>query len=139
MVLLIFNFNLATIFALCLQICTQTNTFQCVLITDGTNSFVIFLYADDLIQWSFGDVSNVDAQAGFNAGDGEFHFTINGSQTPAIVDIETTSNIGVPGKYLFRVDNETIFTPPPRKEHVYIHYTYIHTYIHTYSHAVWWD
>ena len=100
---------------------------------------MIFLYADDLIQWSFGDVSNVDAQAGFNAGDGEFHFTINGSQTPAIVDIETTSNIGVPGKYLFRVDNETISTPPPRKEHVYIHYTYIHTYIHTYSHAVWWD
>ena len=91
--------TLATTYLLSL-ICTQTNTFQCVLITDGTNSFVIFLYADNLIQWSLGN-----AQAGFNAGDGEFHFTISGSQTPAIVDIETTSNIGVPGKYLFRVDN----------------------------------
>ena len=126
-------------FVLCLQICTQTNTFQCILITDGTNSFVIFLYADDRIQWSVGDVSRVDAQAGFNAGDGEFHFTISGSRTPAIVDIETTSNIGVPGKYLFRVDNETISTPPPRKEHVYTHFTYIHTYIHTYIQLVWWD
>ena len=88
---------------------------------------MIFLYADDLIQWSFGDASRVDAQAGFNAGDREFHFTISGSRTPAIVDIETTSNIGVPGKYLFCVDNETISTPPPRKEHVYTHYIYIHT------------
>ena len=52
----------------------------------------------------------MDAQAGFNAGDGIRHFTINGSQTPAIVDIETTSNIGIPGKYLFRVDDATIIT-----------------------------
>ena len=91
----------------------QTNTFQCILITDGTHSFVIFLYADDLIQWSLGNISTVDAQAGFNAGDGMRHFTVEGSQTPAIVNIETTSNIGVPGKYLFRVDDTTVATPPP--------------------------
>ena len=91
----------------------QTNTFQCILITDGTNSFVIFLYADDLIQWSQGSASTVDAQAGFNAGDGIRHFTIEGSQTPAIVNISTTSNIGVPGKYMFRVDDTTVATPPP--------------------------
>ena len=92
---------------------TQTNTFQCILITDGTNSFVIFLYADNLIQWSRGIASTVDAQGGFNAGDGTRHFTIEGSQTTAIVDIETTSNIGVSGTYLFRVDDATIATPPP--------------------------
>ena len=92
---------------------TQTNTFQCIMITDGTNSFVIFLYADNLIQWSRGSASTVDAQGGFNAGDGTRHFTIEGSQTPAIVDIETTSNIGVAGKYLFRVDDAIIATPPP--------------------------
>ena len=91
----------------------QTNTFQCILITDGTHSFVIFLYADDLIQWSRGSISTVDAQAGFNAGDGIRHFTVEGSQTPAIVNIETTSNVGVPGKYVFCVDNMTISDPLP--------------------------
>lgn len=79
--------------------------------TDGTYSFVIFLYADDLIQWSLGDSSSVHAQAGFNAGDGERSFTVSGSQTAAILDIETTSNIGVAGKYLFRVDETVIVTP----------------------------
>ena len=92
---------------------TQTNTFQCIMITDGTNSFVIFLYADNLIQWSRGSANTVDAQGGFNAGDGTRHFTIEGSQTSAIVDIETTSNIGVAGKYIFRVDDVNISTPPP--------------------------
>ncbi|CAI8042991.1 Sushi, nidogen and EGF-like domain-containing protein 1, partial [Geodia barretti] len=82
-----------------------TNTFQCVLITDSSLSFVIFLYADDLIQWSVGTANlSAHAQAGFNAGDGIRFTTIEGSRTEAIVNIETTSNIGVPGKYLFRVD-----------------------------------
>ena len=95
----------------------QTNTFQCILITDGTHSFVIFLYADDLIQWSRGNaVGTVDAQAGFNAGDGTRNFTVEGSQTPSIVNIETTSNVGVPGKYVFRVDDTTVATPPPGNE-----------------------
>ena len=86
-----------------------------MLITDGTISFVIFLYADDLIQWSVGTADlSAHAQAGFNAGDGIRHTTIEGSRTEAIVNIETTSNIGVPGKYLFRVDTNTISaTPPP--------------------------
>ena len=92
----------------------QTNTFQCILITDGTYSFVIFLYADGLIQWSLGTSSSIHAQAGFNAGDGVRATTISGSQTPEIVNITSTSNIGVPGKYLYRVEDTTIpATPPP--------------------------
>lgn len=86
------------------------------MITDGIYSFAIFLYADDLIQWSIGTNGGVHAQAGFNAGDGVRHLTINGSRTPAIVDIETTSNIGVPGKYIFRVDDTTIIATPPGME-----------------------
>ena len=78
------------------------------MITDGTYSFVIFLYADNLIQWSLG------AQAGFNAGDGVRSTTIPGSLTEDILNIASTSNIGVPGKYLFRVDDTSIaVTPPP--------------------------
>lgn len=100
----------------CVNVSSQTNTFQCILTTDGTFSFAIFLYADNLIQWSRGELSEVDAQAGFNAGDNETHLTINGSQTPAIVDIENTSNIGVPGKYVFRIDDTTIAATPPGME-----------------------
>lgn len=55
----------------------QTNTFQCVLVSDSQLSFVIFLYADGLIQWTTGDASGgmnglggTEAQVGFNAGDG---------------------------------------------------------------------
>ena len=73
---------------------------------------MIFLYED--IQWSISDSSDVHAQAGFNAGDGNRSTTIEGSQTASIVDIELSSNIGVPGKYLYRVDAEAISpTPPP--------------------------
>jgi len=89
------------------------------MITDGTNSFVAFLYADGLIQWTTGDASGgsnglggIPAQGGFNAGDGVRFFSIPGSQTAAIVDIETTSNVGVPGLWMFRVDQNSISTPP---------------------------
>ena len=92
------------------------------MITDGTNSFVVFLYADGLIQWTTGDASGgrnglggTEAQGGFNAGDGVRFFSINDSQTPAIVNIETTSNVGVPGLWMFRVDQNALSTPsaPP--------------------------
>lgn len=78
------------------------------MITDGTYSFVIFLYADGLIQWSLG------AQAGFNAGDDVRSTTIPEPPTEHIINITSTSNIGVLGKYLFRVDDTSItVTPPP--------------------------
>ena len=47
------------------------------MVTDGANSFVIFLYADNGIQWTTGDASDgfggfggTPAHVGFNAGDG---------------------------------------------------------------------
>jgi hypothetical protein len=96
----------------------QRNTFQVVLITDGNCSFVTYLYADRRIQWTTGDASGGEgglggtpAQAGFDAGDETRFFSIPGSQTPAIVDIETTSNIGVPGQWTFRVDLDNIAEP----------------------------
>ena len=94
---------------------SQTNTFQCIIISDGTHTFVTFLYND--IQWTTGDASGgtggfggTPAQVGFNAGDGTF-FSLQGSQTAAIVDIEGTTNVGVPGQYTFRVDEAEIVSP----------------------------
>ena len=34
----------------------QTNTFQCVLGVSGSEVFSIYLYADDLIQWTTSDI-----------------------------------------------------------------------------------
>ena len=41
-------------------------------------------------------------QAGFNAGDGIRYFSIPGSLTAAVVDIELTSNVDTPGRWVFQ-------------------------------------
>ena len=85
--------------------------------TDGMNSFVIFFYADDGIQWTTGDASGgsngfggTPAQVGFNAGDGIRYSSVPGSRTADIVNIETTSNVDMAGVWVFRVDAEDIAT-----------------------------
>ncbi|XP_030834981.1 sushi, nidogen and EGF-like domain-containing protein 1 [Strongylocentrotus purpuratus] len=91
------------------------NSFQAVMVTDGRYSFAIFNYGD--INWTTGAASGGDsgtglggtpAQVGFNAGDGVIFYSAPGSRTAAVVDIETTSNIGVPGRWVFRTDNSNI-------------------------------
>ncbi len=108
--------NLETAIVLKTLLCAlQTNTFQCVMATDGINSFVIFLYADGEIQWTTGDASGgtgglggTPAQVGFNAGDGIRFATVPGSRTSDIINITQTSNVAVPGVWIFRVDEEDI-------------------------------
>ena len=71
-------------------------------------SFVTFIYDD--IQWTTGDRSGgndglggTEALAGINAGDGNNSITIPGSLTPDILNITETSNVGIPGVWMFRV------------------------------------
>ena len=73
-----------------------------MLATDGVEIIVIFLYGD--IQWTttFSNSNDIiHATAGFNAGDRINSFTIPGSLTPNIIDIIETSNIGIPGLWVF--------------------------------------
>ena len=86
-----------------------------MLATDGLLSFVIFLYADGEIQWTTGDASDgfdglggIPAQVGFDAGDGIRHATIPGSRTDAIINITQTSNVGIPGVWIFRIDGQEV-------------------------------
>ncbi len=70
---------------------------------DGLLSFVTFLYED--IQWS-----DDDAFAGIFAG---FFFPpvlIPGSDSDAR-NLTTTSNVGVPGMWMYRVDSLDLFFP----------------------------
>ncbi|NXH13739.1 SNED1 protein, partial [Bucco capensis] len=88
------------------------NTFQATLTTDTKRSFVILNYWD--IQWTTGSASDGDAEtglggtpahAGFNSGDNINYYNIPGSQTEAIINITKTSNVNVPGRWVFQVDD----------------------------------
>ncbi|XP_066293398.1 sushi domain-containing protein 2-like [Branchiostoma lanceolatum] len=91
------------------------NTFQAVLVSNGRYGFAIFNYGD--ITWTSGTDSGGDprtglggiaAQVGFNAGNGMQYFSVPASRTDAIVDIETTSNVNIPGRWVFRIDSAVI-------------------------------
>ena len=84
------------------------NTFQCILATSELESFAIFLYSN--LQWTTGDNSGgirglygTEALAGYNAGDRINSYTIPGSRTPGIINLTTTSNVGIPGTWIFKV------------------------------------
>nr|XP_022323669.1 protein mesh-like isoform X1 [Crassostrea virginica] len=88
--------------------CNKTNTFQAVLITNGQHSFTIYHYVD--IQWtgtgnSTTGLGGTPAQVGFK---GEADYYINASRTPDIVNVDEYSNVNIPGKFVFRVDEHYI-------------------------------
>ncbi|XP_060690951.1 sushi, nidogen and EGF-like domain-containing protein 1 isoform X2 [Hemiscyllium ocellatum] len=95
---------------------SPVNTFQIVLVTDGELSFTIFNYEN--ITWTtgmhassggdFAGLGGIAAQAGFNAGDGKRYFNIPGSRTDDIVDVETTTNVGVPGRWVFQIHDAQV-------------------------------
>jgi hypothetical protein len=102
------------------QINTTLSTFQIVMgfsniSTQQNFTFVMFHY--NSLRWVevFGDF----ARAGFK----RFNFTANvttdayelpGSGTPQVQNLQLTSNVGVPGKWIFRVDAPIgILVPPP--------------------------
>ena len=55
-----------------------------------------------------GSGQHVPAQVGFNAGDGVRFLTLPGSQTEAVLNISSTSNVGEPGLWVFRVDGDIV-------------------------------
>ena len=71
-----------------------------MLATDGEKSFVIF---------SYGHITDY-ANIGFNSGDRSY--MLPGGLTSAVLDVETSSNVGVAGLYLFRVDQECYIQQP---------------------------
>ena len=62
------------------------------------------------MQWTTGDNSGgidglggTEALAGINAGDRINQSTVPGSRTPSIINITRTSNVGIPGVWMFQV------------------------------------
>ncbi|KAJ1075812.1 hypothetical protein K5549_021662, partial [Capra hircus] len=94
---------------------TPVNTFQAVLVSDGSYTFTLFNYYE--INWTTGTASGGDpltglggvmAQAGFNGGNLTNFFSLPGSRTPDIVNIQETTNVNVPGRWAFKVDGKEI-------------------------------
>ena len=71
--------------------------------TGGTLSYVTFLYDD--IQWTRS--TNDIAIAGINGGDSVRSVNIR------LGHITTTSNVGVDGMWMYRVDSLDFIHPPP--------------------------
>ena len=96
----------------------QSNTFQCVLATDGqSRSFAIFLYADDMIQWTTGDndggvngLGGIPAQVGINRGDGVDFAVIPGSRNDSIINVTSGINIDTAGVYVIRISDGVVPT-----------------------------
>ena len=109
------------------------NTFQCILATSEIESFVIFLYAD--LQWTTGDSSLgsrglgglIKALAGYNAGDRINSYTLPGSRTSRIVDIVKTSNVGIPGTWIFKVGEGSFYIRIMMCARMRVLYTYVCT------------
>ncbi len=82
-----------------------TNNFQLLLRNQGAGNFDIeFRY--DRLQWTTGDVSGgIPAQAGFDAGNLTDFFTLPGSRTAAVLDLDNTSNVSpdTPGLWSFAI------------------------------------
>ena len=100
------NNSMCTVYMPCTLSYLQANTLQTVLATDGTASYVFFIYYD--IQWA----GFLGTQLGFGAGDGIHSFRLpEAFNSSAILNLESTTNIDIPGHYLFRVDPVQIIQP----------------------------
>ncbi len=78
---------------------SNVTSFQVVLTSDGERSYVLFSYGD--IEWGR------RAQIGFNAGNGRFgSLALPGAGTDEAVLINTLSNVGQNGTFVFRVDGK---------------------------------
>lgn len=76
-----------------------------MIATDGNQTYVLYLYQD--IQWG-----NERTTVGFNSGDPTRFYNLPESLFGDLVlNLESLSNIGRPGIFAFRVDQEEIILP----------------------------
>ena len=70
--------------------------------TDSRNaSFVMLNYGE--MQFYKNSGASIGASVGFSAGDFTNYVTLPNSNTPQVVDLQSTSNVGVPGQWIYAV------------------------------------
>ncbi|KAL7736227.1 hypothetical protein ACLKA6_002906 [Drosophila palustris] len=85
----------------------RLNTFQVALIASERSTFVHFIYPQGGLNWLQGETGelglpDIRAQAGFVAEDGRF-YNLNGSGSENARFLSESTNLGVPGVWLYRV------------------------------------
>ena len=80
-----------------------TNSFQIVITTDGISSYTIYNYGK--LSW-YKDSRNY---ALYNAGDGVKYYILQGSLSSSILDLSSSSNVGIIGKWIFNIGNYSNF------------------------------
>ena len=87
-------------------------------------TYAIYLYADGEIQWTTGDadggvngLGENPAQVGFDGGDGTDFGVIPISGTADVINIASTSNVGVNGVYVFKISDDSIAVEQSKKPH----------------------
>lgn len=85
---------------------SQSITYQAVLASSSNTSYVYYFYGD--MQW--GEFSNIGFNPSFAIPNSR-SFMIPIALTSETVDIESTSNVEMPGVYAFRVDRSLILQP----------------------------
>ncbi|MCX6855567.1 MAG: cadherin-like beta sandwich domain-containing protein [Verrucomicrobia bacterium] len=94
----------------------KLNTFQLVVASHGVESYVLFYYPQNGINWLLGDL-NTPTQlpsVGYDAGDGVNYHNMPGSRTNLVADLPAMSNT-IPasaGLQIYRMDT-SMFTVPP--------------------------
>ncbi|CAI8057712.1 Sushi, nidogen and EGF-like domain-containing protein 1 [Geodia barretti] len=84
----------------------QTNTFQAVIATSGNETYIMYLYADGLMQWisQNGGINDYGGISTANVGYSSETFELPGSETCSIIHITSRSNVGIPGMFVFDLD-----------------------------------
>ena len=72
-----------------------------VLATDGKETYAVFLYAENGIQW--GRTGGINARAGISCGGDNLVF--RGSGGGAVSDLDVNTNVGEAGKYVLRLND----------------------------------
>ena len=89
---------------------TKLNTFQLVLVLDVTEQHSFAIMNFGRLDWTNkgGDRSTglggTPPAVGFDAADGENFYSLPGSRTDDTLLLNNRSNIGIPGKWMFKID-----------------------------------
>jgi len=79
------------------------NTFQLIASTDGVYSFIVYNYGP--MEWPNNSV-NKSVQVGFNSGGSGTYYTFANSFSTKINSVANTSNVDMPGRWIFRSDQQ---------------------------------
>ncbi|XP_025111359.1 mucin-5AC-like isoform X2 [Pomacea canaliculata] len=87
---------------------TQGNTMQLTVATNGVTSVVMMEFS--LISWVMDAIgsTSIRAQVGFNKGNSQQSYVLPESKSEALFNLPNRTNVGQPGFFLFRVDQDIV-------------------------------